>query len=79
MVRLTFSGNKITSDVNIDTNYHERTLQTETQFTIEKIKAIIKFVNSFVALIKGERYHETSISENLLVIKKEHLVNYPIA
>jgi len=39
MVRLTFSGNKITSDVNIDTNYHERTLQTETQFTIEKNKS----------------------------------------
>jgi hypothetical protein len=30
-------------------------------------------------LIKGKRYHETSISENLLVIKKEHLVIYPIA
>jgi len=36
-------------------------------------------VNSFVALIKEERYHETSISENLLIIKKEHLMNYPIA
>jgi len=26
MVRLTFSGNKITSDINIDTNCHDRTL-----------------------------------------------------
>lgn len=39
MVRLTFSGNKITSDINIDTNCHDRTLQTETQFAIEKNKS----------------------------------------
>ena len=39
MVRLTFSGNKITSDINIDTKSHNRTLQTETQFATEKNKS----------------------------------------
>jgi hypothetical protein len=72
MVRLTFSGNKITS-VTIGRYKQKHNSQ------LKKIKAIIKFVNSFVALIKEERYHETSISENLLIIKKEHLMNYPIA
>jgi len=39
MVRLTFSGNKITSDINIDTNYHERTLKQKHNSQLKKNKS----------------------------------------